>query len=115
MYTVDVADLERVEDEVAVKERQIPSDVKYEPYREDVSSEISLIGKTVDEALEALDKYFDSIALANLPEVRIVHGKGTGALRRAVREYLSKHKMVESFELGQWNEGGSGVTIAKLK
>jgi DNA mismatch repair protein MutS2 len=113
LYTVNLAGLRKLGAEKT--ERRIPAGVNYEPFKEEVRPEVSLIGMTVEEAVAALDKYFDSIALANLPTVRIVHGKGTGALRRAVREYLSKQKMVESFELGQWNEGGSGVTIAKLK
>lgn len=113
LYTVELSGLRKLG--VEKTERRIPEGVNYEPFREEVRPEVSLIGKTVEEAIAALDKYFDSIALASLTSVRIVHGKGTGALRRAVREYLSKQKMVDSFELGQWNEGGTGVTIAKLK
>lgn len=113
LYTMELADLQKLDTRESKK--RIPEGVNYEPFREDVSNEVSLIGMTVEEAMAALDKYFDSIALANLTSVRIVHGKGTGALRRAVREYLSKQSMVKSFELGQWNEGGSGVTVVTLK
>ncbi len=80
-----------------------------------VSTEINLLGKTVDEALAALDKYLDDAYLAHLPSVRIVHGKGTGALRSAVQNYLRKVKYVKSFRLGEFGEGDAGVTIAEFK
>lgn len=80
-----------------------------------VSTEINLLGKTVDEALSELDKYLDDAYLAHLPSVRIVHGKGTGALRKAVQNYLRKNKTVKSFRLGEFGEGDAGVTIAEFK
>lgn len=80
-----------------------------------VSTEINLIGMTVDEALAHLDKYLDDAYLAHLPTVRIVHGKGTGALRKAVQNHLRRAKYVKSFRLGEIGEGDSGVTIAELK
>ncbi len=80
-----------------------------------VSTEINLLGKTVDEALSELDKYLDDAYLAHLPSVRIVHGKGTGALRKAVQGHLKKVKYVESFRLGEHGEGDAGVTIAVFK
>ena len=80
-----------------------------------VSTEINLLGKTVDEALAELDKYLDDAYLAHLPSVRIVHGKGTGALRKAVQNYLRKVKYVKSFRLGEFGEGDAGVTIAEFK
>ncbi len=80
-----------------------------------VSAEINLLGKTVDEALCELDKYLDDAYLAHLPSVRIVHGKGTGALRKAVQGHLKKVKYVESFRLGEHGEGDAGVTIAVFK
>lgn len=80
-----------------------------------VSTEIMLIGKTVDEAIAELDKYLDDALMANMPSVRIVHGKGTGALRNAVHQHLKRLKYVEEFHLGEFGEGDAGVTIAKLK
>lgn len=80
-----------------------------------VSTEINLLGKTVDEALSELDKYLDDAYLAHLPSVRIVHGKGTGALRNAVQGYLRKNKIVKSYRLGEFGEGDAGVTIAEFK
>ncbi len=80
-----------------------------------ISTEINLLGKTVDEALSELDKYLDDAYLAHLPSVRIVHGKGTGALRKAVHGHLKKVKYVESFRLGEHGEGDTGVTIAVFK
>ena len=80
-----------------------------------VSTEINLIGRTVDEALSELDKYLDDAYLAHLPSVRIVHGKGTGALRNAVHNYLRRNKIVKSYRLGEFGEGDAGVTIAEFK
>ena len=80
-----------------------------------VSTEINLIGMTVDEALAHLDKYLDDAYLAHLPSVRIVHGKGTGALRKAVQGQLKRNKYVKSYRLGEFGEGDAGVTIAVFK
>lgn len=80
-----------------------------------VSTEINLIGMTVDEALGHLDKYLDDAYLAHVPSVRIVHGKGTGALRNAVQQHLRRSKYVKSFRLGSLGEGDAGVTIAEFK
>lgn len=80
-----------------------------------ISPEINLLGKTVDEALPELDKYLDDAYLAHLPSVRIVHGKGTGALRAAVQNHLRRVKYVQSYRLGEFGEGDAGVTIAVFK
>ena len=80
-----------------------------------VKTEINLLGKTVDEALNALDKYLDDAYMAHLPSVRIVHGKGTGALRNAVHNHLKRMRNVESFRLGEFGEGDAGVTIVTFR
>ncbi len=80
-----------------------------------VSPELMLLGMTVDEALAQLDKYLDDAYLAHLGQVRIVHGKGTGALRSAVHNYLRRQKHVKSFRLGAFGEGDAGVTIVEFK
>lgn len=80
-----------------------------------VSAEINLLGKTVDEALSELDKYLDDAYLAHLPSVRVVHGKGTGALRKGIHNYLRRMKHVASFHLGEFGEGDAGVTIVEFK
>ncbi len=80
-----------------------------------VKTEINLLGKTVDEALTALDKYLDDAYMAHIPSVRIVHGKGTGALRSAVQSHLKSLPYVASYRLGEFGEGDSGVTIATFK
>lgn len=80
-----------------------------------VSPEINLIGKTVDEAIAVLDKYLDDAYIAHLPSVRIVHGKGTGALRNAVHAHLRKQSYISTFHLGEYGEGDAGVTIAEFK
>lgn len=80
-----------------------------------ISAEINLIGKTTDEAVALLDKYLDDAYLAHMPSVRVVHGKGTGALRKAVHGHLKRLKYVDSFRLGEFGEGDSGVTIVTFK
>lgn len=80
-----------------------------------ISTEINLIGKTTDEAVALLDKYLDDAYLAHMPSVRVVHGKGTGALRKAVHGHLKRLKYVDSFRLGEFGEGDSGVTIVTFK
>ncbi len=80
-----------------------------------VGTELNLLGKTTDEALIELDKYLDDAYLAHLPSVRIVHGKGTGALRKAVHQALRRQKHVESYRLGEFGEGDAGVTIVTFK
>ncbi|MBQ1993487.1 MAG: endonuclease MutS2 [Lachnospiraceae bacterium] len=79
------------------------------------SMEINLLGKTVDEAIAELDKYLDDAYLSHAPSVRIVHGKGTGALRNAVQQHLKRISYVKSFHLGEYGEGDAGVTIAEFK
>ena len=79
-----------------------------------VSPEINLLGKTVDEAVSELDKYLDDALLSHLNTVRIVHGKGTGALRKGIHEYLRRQKHVKSYHLAEFGEGDAGVTIAEL-
>lgn len=80
-----------------------------------VGTEINLLGKTVDEAIAELDKYLDDAYLAHMPSVRIVHGKGTGALRKGVHNYLRRQKHVASYRLGEFGEGDAGVTIVEFK
>ena len=80
-----------------------------------VSTEINLLGRTVDEALAELDKYLDDAYLAHLPSVRVVHGKGTGALRNAVHNHLKRLKYVQEFRLGEYGEGDAGVTIVTFR
>jgi DNA mismatch repair protein MutS2 len=80
-----------------------------------ISPELNLLGRTTDEALNELDKYLDDARMSHLTSVRIVHGKGTGALRKAVHNYLRKQKWVKSYRLGDFGEGDAGVTIVQFK
>jgi DNA mismatch repair protein MutS2 len=80
-----------------------------------VGAELHLIGRTADEARESLEKYLDDAFLAGLPSVRIIHGKGTGTLRRAVHELLSGHPLVAEHRSGAAHEGGEGATVAQLR
>lgn len=81
----------------------------------DISPEINLIGKTVDEAITALDKYLDDAYLSHLTRVTVIHGRGTGALRRAVHSHLKNLSYVASYRIGEFGEGDHGVTIVEFK
>ena len=80
-----------------------------------IKKELNLLGHNVEQALEAIDKYLDDAFLASLPKVRIIHGKGTGALRQGIHEGLIGHPLVTSFELAPRSEGGDGATVVTLK
>ena len=80
-----------------------------------VSGEVDLRGMASDEALMELDKYIDNAILSHLESIRIIHGKGTGVLRKAVQSYLRSHKSIKTFRLGVFGEGEDGVTIAEFK
>jgi len=82
---------------------------------DDMRMEINLIGRTVDEATEELEKYLDRAFLAGLPRVRVIHGHGAGILRRGVREFLKSHPHVAHIEEAQQNEGGQGATVVELR
>ena len=80
-----------------------------------IRPEINLVGKTVDDAISQLDKYLDDASLSQLTNVRVVHGKGTGALRNGIHQYLKRQKHVKSYRLAEFGEGDAGVTIVELK
>lgn len=113
--TVPITDVELIQEE----KKQSPKQ-KTAQYRASVNKsmnikpEINLLGKTVDEAISELDKYLDDACLSHLNQVRVVHGKGTGALRKGVHEYLKRQSYVKSFRLGEFGEGDAGVTIVEL-
>ena len=115
---VHMSDLEIIEEPMTATERQRQrtSTGKMKMGKSmTVSPEINLLGKTVDEALAELDKYLDDAYLAHLSPVRVVHGKGTGALRAGVHNYLKRQKHVKSYRLGAFGEGDAGVTIVEFK
>lgn len=115
---VHISDLEIIEEPLSMTEKQMrrtgTSKMKMGKSMS-VSPEINLLGKTVDEAIAVLDKYLDDAYLAHLSPVRIVHGKGTGALRAGVHNYLKRLKYVKSYRLGAFGEGDAGVTIVEFK
>lgn len=80
-----------------------------------ISQEINLVGKYPDEAVALLEKYIDDAYLAGIPQVRVIHGRGTGALRKAVHDYLKRCRVVKHFRLGEFGEGDQGVTIVEFK
>ncbi len=110
--TVDVRNLAPTESETpaAKKGRRPAFDVD-----NTLSPEIHLRGMTVEEAMDALEKYLDRAVVAGLSRVYVIHGKGTGTLRRTLSDYLKSHPEVDSIRLGDWNEGGGGVTVVHLK
>ena len=111
---VSVSDLVPVQKEASMEAAVSSGSVKVAKSMA-VSPEINLLGQTVDEAIASLDKYLDDAYLAHLDQVRIVHGKGTGALRSGVHDYLRKQKRIKSYRLGEFGEGDSGVTIAVFR
>ncbi|SFP66869.1 endonuclease MutS2 [Caldicoprobacter faecalis] len=111
---VKLSDIRRV-DEGDDAATAVMSAKKPSPRMTAVSPEIDLRGQTVDEALLNVDKYLDDAFLAGLKQVTIIHGKGTGALREGIHQYLRHHPHVSSFRLGKYGEGESGVTIVELK
>lgn len=80
----------------------------------EVHQDLDLRGMTGDEALPLVDKFIDDAVLAGLHRIDIIHGKGTGALRKKVTEFLATHPRVKAFRLGEWNEGGAGATVVEL-
>ena len=80
-----------------------------------ISAEINLLGLNSDEAIAKLDKYLDDAYLSHLHSVRVVHGKGTGALRAAIHKYLKRLDFVSEFALAEQGEGDAGVTVVKFK
>ena len=83
--------------------------------REGLLSELNVIGATVEEALARLERFFDASMSGDLRELRIVHGHGTGQLRRAVAAFLKNHPLVDRFEAAPQNQGGGGATVVVLK
>ena len=79
------------------------------------SNKIDVRGYNTEDAIYEIDKFLDDSFIANLNEVTIVHGKGTGILRNNIKDFLKKHKLVKSFNFGKFNEGGDGATVVKLK
>ena len=82
---------------------------------ENVRTELDLRGANLEEALIEVDRFIDEAYLGNLGQIYIIHGKGTGILRTGISDYLRKHKHIKSYRLGNYGEGGTGVTVAELK
>lgn len=114
---VNIRDLEKLDDvEITAKGLNKTGAGKIKISKSaSVNTELNLLGKTVDEAISELDKYLDDAYLAHVPSVRIVHGKGTGALRKGVHNFLRRQKHVKSYRLGEFGEGDAGVTIVEFK
>jgi DNA mismatch repair protein MutS2 len=118
MYMMDRTAVERVKPGESANQETGRAHVRQSGYMQstpEVEPEISLRGMSAEDALGLLDSYLDEARLAGWQEVRIVHGKGQGILRRVVNEYLSKDQRVTEKRLGQWDEGAEGVTIARLR
>ena len=114
---VNISDLEIIEEPALYTAKKFPRTSKSGMKMGkslSVRPEINLLGKTVDEAVSELDKYLDDALLSHLNTVRVVHGKGTGALRKGIHEYLRRQKHVKSYRLAEFGEGDAGVTIVEL-
>lgn len=115
---VDVKDLELLEQETTAAKKEASISYAHNMKMSKamtISSEINLIGKTVDEALALLDKYIDDAYLAKLHQVTVIHGMGTGALRNAVQSYCKKCRHIKTYRMGAYGEGGYGVTVIEFK
>ncbi len=114
---VSVSDLERIDEpDILTAQPASSGSGKIKMTKSmSVRSEINVIGKTVDDAIQELDKYLDDAYLAHLGSVRIVHGKGTGALRKGIHQYLRRQRHIAEFHLAEYGEGDAGVTIVKFK
>ena len=110
-FTVPLSTLEKKESVV----ESLPRGIRLEVAAKEVERELNLIGQTVEEALAATDKYLDDAVIGQLPEVRLIHGHGTGKLRRAIEEMLATHPHVQSYRSESQQRGGSGVTVVELK
>lgn len=113
--TVKITDVEILhEDKKQSREKKTANYTASANKARTIKPEINLLGMTVDEAVMELDKYLDDACLSHLNQVRVVHGKGTGALRKGIHAYLKRQSYVKSFRLGEFGEGDSGVTIVEL-
>lgn len=114
---VHITNLKRVEDKTSkeLAERYVKSTRAFESKTKNVSTELDIRGENVEEAYMSVGKFIDDCYLANISPVSIIHGKGTGVLRKGVHEILRKHKYVKDFRLGRYGEGETGVTIVELK
>ncbi len=110
--TLQRDDLEKVASKPLVQSKQI---VRLQKEHENVKMELDLRGKTIDEAIYEIDQYIDKVILAGFHEVSIIHGKGTGALRAGVQDYVKHHPRIKSSRIGAFNEGGMGVTVITVK
>ena len=116
-YKCNITDLEIIEDEIKLPEKVMRTGAGAIKMSKSfsVSPEINLVGKYPDEAIAELEKYLDDAYLAQLEKVRVIHGRGTGALRKAVHDYLKRCRNVKSFRVGEFGEGDHGVTIVEFK
>ncbi len=112
---VALADLEPVKKQAAAKPQVQTAPSVKRTRDENLRTELDLRGATLDEAILEVDRFLDEAFLANLGQVYLIHGKGTGALRAGVQDFLRRHKHVKSYRLGNYGEGGAGVTVAELR
>ncbi len=113
---VNISELSSTDDDIINDQKsQKRLDKKTLTKAKNIKKELDLRGYDIENAIMEIDKYLDDAYLAGLNEVLIIHGKGTGVLREGIRSYLNKNKHVESIRYGEYNEGGDGVTVVKLK
>ena len=110
-----INELEKSKNIPTQKEEFTPRNQKHNFKAKSISPEINVLGQTVDEACFLIDKYLDTCVINGLYNIRIVHGKGTGALRTGIHKFLKNHPHVKSFRIGTFGEGEMGVTVVELK
>ena len=111
---VPLSELEAVRKNTANKAPAAQATIVKRSRDENIRTELDLRGMMLDEAIMEVDQFLDEAFLSNLGQVYIIHGKGTGALRSGVQDFLRRHKHVKSYRLGQFGEGGAGVSVAEL-
>jgi DNA mismatch repair protein MutS2 len=111
---VHKADLERIGTQTVKKSVQQTVTTVKRTRDDNIRMELDMRGMNMEEALIEADRFLDESFLSNLGQVYLIHGKGTGVLRTGMQEYLRRHKHVKSYRMGNYNEGGSGVTIVEL-
>ncbi len=115
-FNVNIKDLAKTNEELeAEKSKSSYRNIMRSASQKEVKRELDLRGLNVDESIVLIEEFFDASILQGLKTVMIIHGKGTGALRKGITEYLRKSNYVESFRIGNDKEGGAGVTVVSLK
>lgn len=116
-FNSNISDIEKVQEKETKKDKSSSTyrKVYREKSSEDYKTSLDLRGQNINESINEIEKFFDNSIIIGLKEVSIIHGKGTGALRKGITDYLKKSRYVDTFRIGTLKEGGAGVTVVTLK